>query len=128
MKILATNGVRITVENLYQSRYSKPTMGQYIFTYRITIENTNNFTVQLIRRHWNIKNAVGESKVVSGEGVIGKQPILKPGEKHQYVSWCPLSTPIGQMDGHYEMKAIPSGETLLVDIPTFHLVALNILN
>lgn len=123
MDTLITNDVRISVETFYQPIYSKPETGEYVFAYRITIENLNPFTVQLMRRHWVIFDSGLGHREVEGEGVVGKQPVLKPGDVHQYVSWCNLTTEIGSMQGAYEFQRIENGETFEVEIPEFRLIA-----
>jgi ApaG protein len=77
-----SEGVEISVEIFYQSDYSNPLNQEFMFAYRITIENHNNFTVKLLRRHWFIFDSNGEHREVEGEGVIGIQPVLKPGETY----------------------------------------------
>ena len=122
MDTLITNDVRISVEAFYQPNYSKPDAGEYVFAYRITIENLNPFTVQLLRRHWLIFDSAGERREVEGEGVIGKQPILQPGGVHQYVSWSNLNSEIGSMQGTYQFSRADTNEIFEVDIPVFRLI------
>lgn len=119
----ATSGVVISVECEYQPEYSNPENMHYMFAYRITIENTSNYTIQLISRHWDIFDSIGENKTVDGEGVVGTQPILAPGESHQYVSGCNLKSEIGYMQGHYTMKREMDDYHFQVDIPRFNLIA-----
>ena len=106
-----SEGVEISVEIFYQSDYSNPLNQEFMFAYRITIENHNNFTVKLLRRHWFIFDSNGEHREVEGEGVIGIQPILKPGETYQYVSGCNLKTEMGRMHGTYLMENQNNKET-----------------
>lgn len=122
MDTLITNDVRISVEAFYQPNYSKPDVGEFVFAYRITIENLNSFTVQLLRRHWHIFDSAGERREVEGEGVIGKQPILQPGGVHQYASWSNLSSEIGSMQGTYQFRRTDTDEMFDVDIPQFRLI------
>jgi len=128
MDTLITNDVRITVETFYQPAYSKPEANEYVFAYRITIENLNSFPVQLLRRHWIIFDSGLGHREVEGEGVVGKQPVLHPGESHQYVSWCNLVTDIGSMQGAYLFQRIDSDDKFDVDIPEFKLIAPYLLN
>lgn len=128
MDTLITNGIRISVEPFYQSQYSKPVEMQYIFAYRITIENLTDETVQLMRRHWVITDSTGVRREVNGEGVVGQQPVLAPGQQHQYVSWCHLTTGLGTMSGSYQMVGHMTHRQFEVDIPEFRMEALPILN
>ncbi|HLF35412.1 MAG TPA: Co2+/Mg2+ efflux protein ApaG [Cyclobacteriaceae bacterium] len=118
-----TQGVRVTVVIEYQGGYSIPAQGHYVFTYRITIENNSEHTIQLLRRHWHIHDATYDTREVEGEGVVGLQPILEPGEIHQYVSGCNLRSGIGKMYGTYLMERIVDGKKFHVTIPEFTLVA-----
>jgi len=104
----------------YLEADSSPSDSQYLWAYRVTIENQGRETVQLLSRHWMITNARGELTEVKGSGVIGKQPFLKPGERHAYTSAAPLNTPSGMMGGSYQMES-DSGERFDVEIPTFSL-------
>lgn len=117
-----SEGVEISVEIFYQSDYSNPLNQEFMFAYRITIENHNNFTVKLLRRHWFIFDSNGEHREVEGEGVIGIQPILKPGETYQYVSGCNLKTEMGRMHGTYLMENQHNKETFKVNIPSFDMI------
>lgn len=123
METRTTNGIRISVETFYQEDYSRPVEGKYIFAYRVTIENNSTQTVQLLRRHWYIVDSNGSVREVEGEGVIGQQPVLAPGESHQYVSWSHLMTDIGKMFGSYLMERVNDNEQFNVDIPEFRLIA-----
>lgn len=119
----ATSGVIISVETEYQTEYSNPENMHYMFAYRITIENTSSHTIQLVNRHWDIFDSIGENKTVDGEGVVGTQPVLAPGESHQYVSGCNLKSEIGYMQGFYTMKREMDDYYFKVDIPRFNLIA-----
>lgn len=116
-----TDGVRITVETGYEERYSDGDSANFVFTYRITIENTNDFPVQLLSRHWDIFDSNGEFTTVDGEGVVGKQPVLLPGEYYNYESACNLKTTIGKMSGYYNMIRVTDNKKLRVEIPEFEL-------
>ena len=114
-----TNGIKVSVETEYQPEYSNPTQQHFVFTYRITIENGSNHTIQLLRRHWHIHDAQNKLRDVEGEGVVGKQPVIEPGEHHQYVSGCNLKSGIGKMYGTYTMERIVDGREFKVVIPGF---------
>lgn len=114
-----TQGVRVSVETEYQPAYSNPSQLHHVFTYRITIENKSDFTIQLLRRHWHIKDAGFEAREVEGEGVVGQQPVLEPGQAHQYVSGCNLKSGLGKMSGTYLMERIMDGSQFFVVIPEF---------
>ena len=98
-----TRGVRVHVESEYAAERSQPSQNQWFFLYTITIANEGRETVQLLTRHWIITDATGRIEEVRGPGVVGKQPILKPGDSFTYTSGCPLGTPFGVMQGTYQM-------------------------
>ena len=98
-----TRGVRVQVQSQYAAERSDPARGQWFFLYTITISNDGAETVQLMTRHWIITDGNGKVEEVHGPGVVGKQPILKPGEAFEYTSGCPLTTPFGVMEGTYQM-------------------------
>ena len=100
-----TRGVRVQVQSQYAPERSDPTRSQWFFLYTITITNDGTETVQLLTRHWIITDGNGKVEEVRGPGVVGKQPILKPGEAFEYTSGCPLTTPFGLMEGTYQMVA-----------------------
>lgn len=118
-----TQGVKVTVETEYQPSYSSPSQYHYVFTYRITIENQSDFTIQLLRRHWHIHDAGFQAREVDGEGVVGQQPVLEPGQHHQYVSGCNLKSGIGKMVGTYLMERVVDGARFEVNIPEFCMIA-----
>ena len=115
-----TRGIAVSVEPTYLEANSSPGSSQYVWAYRVTIENQGLETVQLLSRHWMITNARGEFTEVKGPGVIGKQPLLKPGESYSYTSGAPLNTPSGMMGGSYQMES-DRGERFDIEIPTFSL-------
>lgn len=100
-----TRGVRVKVQSEYAAERSDPSNNQWFFLYTITIANEGTETVQLLTRHWIITDGAGHVEEVRGPGVVGKQPILKPGESFEYTSGCPLTTPFGTMEGMYQMIA-----------------------
>lgn len=99
-----TRGVRITVQPAYSTLESDPANNYYKFVYRIRIRNDSDRTVQLVSRHWIIVDANGERQEVRGGGVVGRQPVLEPGQAFEYASFCPLATPWGTMEGSYLMR------------------------
>ena len=117
-----SEGVKISVETFYQNDYNSPNDGEFMFAYRITIENRNDFPVKLHRRQWNIFESDGSNREVEGEGVVGVQPILKQGEKYQYVSGCNLRTEMGKMSGSYQMENLHSKNFFNVKIPSFEMM------
>ena len=117
-----TEGIKVTVETEYQPSYSSPSQYHYVFTYRITIENGGDFTIQLMRRCWHIYDAGFISREVEGEGVVGVQPILTPGERYQYVSGCNLRSEMGRMSGTYQMENVDTKHFFDVDIPAFEMI------
>lgn len=117
-----SEGVEVSVETFYQPDYSNPLSGEYMFAYRITIENHNSFPVKLHRRHWNIFDSNGSYREVEGEGVVGVQPTLNPGERYQYVSGCNLRTEMGKMHGSYTMENLNDKKSFEVNIPIFEMI------
>ena len=115
-----TKGIAVSVEPFYLDARSSPNDSQYFWAYRVTIENQGPETVQLLSRHWMISNARGELTEVKGPGVVGEQPVLKPGEIYEYTSGAPLDTPSGMMGGAYQMES-ESGDRFDIEIPTFSL-------
>jgi ApaG protein len=118
-----TEGVSITVETFYQPAQSNPLSSEFLFAYRITIENLSTMPVKLLRRHWYIVDSNGSFREVEGEGVVGQTPIIEPGENYQYVSAANLRSEIGKMYGNYQMENLYNKKLITVSIPEFHLVA-----
>lgn len=118
-----TEGVTISVETYYQPDYSNPVAGEYMFAYRITIENNNVFAVKLLHRYWYIFDSNGSNKEVDGEGVVGVQPVIQPGDQYQYVSGCSLKTEMGKMKGSYIMENLHNKKEFEVHIPAFEMIA-----
>ena len=98
-----TRGITVRVHVSYLPEQSEPDRGRWWWAYHIRIENDSPITVQLLTRHWIISDATGQVEEVTGEGVVGEQPVLRPGESFQYTSGCPLKTPTGVMRGTYQM-------------------------
>lgn len=115
-----TRQIEVTVEPQFLPERSLPDKQQFFWTYTITIVNSGNETVQLKTRHWIITDDTGRSQEVRGDGVIGEQPVLGPGERFEYTSGVPLTTPSGFMTGRYQMVN-DSGERFEIDIPLFSL-------
>tara|TARA_B100000029_G_C16844550_1_gene693113 strand:- start:27 stop:419 length:393 start_codon:yes stop_codon:yes gene_type:complete len=115
-----TKSINITVNPYYLEEQSEPNEQHFVWAYQITINNLGSESVQLKNRFWKITDSNGIRHEVKGEGVVGEQPILKPGEKFEYTSGTPLSTPSGFMEGHYEMVT-KNGKKFDASIPTFSL-------
>jgi ApaG protein len=115
-----TRNIRVSVLPVYIDERSLPAANRYFWAYRVTIENLGDTTVQLVSRYWNIVDANGRIEEVRGAGVVGEQPILNPGDRFEYTSGCPLTTPSGFMRGTYQMTS-PSGDRFDVAIPAFPL-------
>jgi ApaG protein len=123
MPFKVTAGVKVSVECFYQPDYSNPSNGEFMFAYRITIENGNPYAIKLMRRHWHIFDSNMQRREVEGEGVVGVQPVIQPSEIYQYVSGCNLRTEMGKMHGTYEMIDLDSQRTFTVNIPEFVMIA-----
>jgi len=115
-----TRGIRVTVTPRFVEEESSPNEGRFFFAYTVEITNLNTEQVQLRARYWRIVDGLGHVQEVRGAGVVGKQPILGPGETFTYTSGCPLNTPDGTMEGIYTMVAA-NGETFEATIPAFSL-------
>ncbi|WOD42336.1 Co2+/Mg2+ efflux protein ApaG [Hwangdonia lutea] len=118
-----TSGIKISVETNFEGSFYKNYKIQYAFGYTVTIENQSKDSVQLYARHWEIMDALNNVETVTGEGVIGEKPVLKPGESHTYSSGCLLTSPFGAMKGHYHMVNFTTTKKFQVTIPTFKLSA-----
>lgn len=123
MPIAITHDIKIVVETAYQNNRLNNFEGNHMFAYRITIENQSDFTIRLLRRHWFITDINNVSQEVEGEGVIGQQPIIEPGNSHQYVSGCSIQSDFGKMQGNYLMERQIDGKQFYVEIPEFKLIA-----
>lgn len=123
-----TEGVRVEVQTTWMQTRSNPLLGHFVFAYKVCITNESPYVVQLLRRRWIITDGFGEKRHVSGEGVIGEQPVLHPGESHEYISGCNFTTPEGQMKGHYVMLREVDGEEFKVRIPRFQMFVPYLLN
>jgi ApaG protein len=115
-----TQGIRVTVECRYAPEYSQPQRNQWFFLYTIQIANEGKEQVQLLSRHWVIRDATGRVEEVRGPGVVGETPVLEPGESFEYTSGCPLTTPFGSMEGSYQMVT-EKGERFEAEVARFAL-------
>lgn len=118
-----SEGINISVESYFQPEYSNPVNNEFMFAYRVTIENNNIFPVKILRRHWHIYDSNSTVREVEGEGVVGVQPRINPGESYQYVSGCNLRTELGKMYGSYLVEDINRNTTFDVIIPAFVMTA-----
>lgn len=128
MNSIITHGIEISVKTHYYAPQSDPKNNQYFFVYEITIVNKSEYTVKLLKRHWNITDAFGEKREVDGEGVVGETPSLEPGESFSYNSGCDFTTEIGKMNGFYTMKKLVDQFEFKVLIPEFVMVIPSKLN
>lgn len=122
MNTAITKGVQIQVKTNFRPDLSHPLDSNYFFNYHITIENHNHYSVQLLHRDWYIFDSLNAPNFVSGEGVIGEQPILQPGEKFTYTSGCDLFSEFGFMKGFYTFKNLETHKLFEVLVPTFYLM------
>ncbi len=127
MSSALTNGILVTVTSEYLPDRSSPAARRFAFAYTVEIKNQGSETAQLRTRHWIITDAHGEVQEVRGEGVVGAQPILGPGEAFEYTSWCVLTTPSGSMRGTYQMVS-GKGQGFDADIGLFRLAMPHSLN
>jgi len=118
-----SGGVKVTVETFYQPEYSNPLNSEFMFAYKITIENNNSFPVRLLRRHWHIYDSNGSIREVEGDGVVGIQPLISPSASYQYISGCNLRSEMGKMSGTYLIENVNNHRTFNVAIPAFELHA-----
>ena len=120
MSTALTNGIMVTVKSEYIPERSSLSSRQYAFAYTVRIENQGEETAQLRIRHWIITDGNGSVQEVRGDGVVGAQPLLRPGENFEYTSWCVLATPSGMMRGTYQMVT-DRGQSFDADIAPFRL-------
>ena len=122
MKKNKENNIKINIQGEYVPELSRNEDSLFYFSYKVKIHNMGSNKVQLLSRHWDIKDGLGRKKVVDGEGVIGKKPFICPGEFYEYKSYCPLKTEFGSMDGFYTMKD-EDGNLFKTLIPNLGLVS-----
>jgi ApaG protein len=123
-----SEGVNISVETFYEASYSNNVNSEFMFAYRITIENKNDFPVRLISRHWYIFDSNGSKREVEGDGVIGEQPIIEPRKLYQYISGCNLKSEMGSMHGTYLFENLHNKKTFHATIPLFEMFVPHKLN
>lgn len=122
-----TRGIRVQVESAYVAERSEPRENYFFFAYRVSIANEGGDTAQLISREWIITDSDGNTERVVGPGVVGEQPLLKPGESFEYTSFCPLRTSFGSMQGAYTMRTL-NGDTFEAHIAPFDLAVPGVVN
>lgn len=115
-----THEIKVTVIPAYLEHHSEPEENRYVWAYTVQLENHGDEPVQLVNRYWHITDAYGRAQEVRGPGVVGEQPILKPGEIFQYTSGTSLETPSGIMMGSYEMSG-EKGRRFSIEVPAFSL-------
>ena len=120
MYTATTRAIQVTVKPQYLPDQSDPAKSQFVWAYQVRIENKGNVAVQLRSRHWKITDGLGRFQEVKGPGVVGKTPLLRPGDAFEYTSGTPLATPSGFMSGSYQMVS-ESGENFDIEIPPFSL-------
>ncbi|MCG6986902.1 MAG: Co2+/Mg2+ efflux protein ApaG [Gemmatimonadetes bacterium] len=118
----ATEGIRVRVEPYFSPAESSPAEGTFVFAYHIEVANEGDVAAQLLFRHWLIHDAAGDDTEVDGEGVVGLQPRLHPGESHSYRSFCVLTSPSGYMEGYYTFERAGGGR-FRVEVPRFDFTA-----
>ncbi|HZW78516.1 MAG TPA: Co2+/Mg2+ efflux protein ApaG [Flavobacteriaceae bacterium] len=123
-----TRGIKISVTSHFKGNFLKGRQMQYVFSYRIQIENRSNQAIQLLSRYWEIKDSLNHSIYVQGEGVVGRQPIIQPGEVYAYTSGCILKSTTGSMEGYYTMTDMETETLFTIPIPKFQLIAGYMLN
>lgn len=121
MSAAVTEGIKVSVSSQYVPHQSVPQSKRYVFAYTVRIENSGELTAQLKSRHWVITDGNGKVEEVRGPGVVGQQPMLRPGEHFEYTSGCVLETPRGTMEGSYQMRC-PDGRTFDARIAAFDLL------
>lgn len=128
---LTTQEVTISVESFFQESYSNSLEEKFIYAYHIRITNAGSLPVQLLNRTWMVTDGAGERRFVKGEGVVGQQPNILPGQTYEYTSWVQFQTPMGTMEGSYGMVRIHDNgqeEHFSVEVPRFLLLAPEVLN
>ena len=113
-----TSGIRITVRPSFLAEQSRPSFGRFVFAYHVRIENVGSQPAQLVSRRWEIHDSIGEDSTVEGEGVVGEQPVVRPGGVHEYSSYCVLKSPEGHMEGAYRFVRA-DGTTFEALVPRF---------
>ena len=122
MYTATTKDIKIVVDPRFEDGHSKPDNAEFVFSYTIQVFNQSDSPVQLISRQWIIFDAIGQKRKVEGDGVIGQQPIINPGQTFTYSSWCPLASEMGYMRGLYTMVNLETTEVFDVEVPKFNLI------
>ena len=122
MNSIITHGIEISVQTRYYAPQSDPKHNHYFFVYEITITNKSDYTVKLLKRHWDITDGFGDKREVDGDGVVGETPTIEPGDSFSYNSGCDFSSEIGKMSGYYIMKKLVDQSEFNVLIPEFVMV------
>jgi len=128
MVVAVTSGVKVMVQAKFEKALSSIPNHSFVFSYTVTIENQNEFPVQLLRRHWFVCDAASVSREIEGPGVIGEQPVIDPGTSFTYTSACDLLSPFGTMIGYYSMQVRGEQSTFAAHVPEFKLFAEHALN
>ncbi len=118
-----TKGIKISATTSFEGTYFKNYRIHFAFSYHITIENQSKDSVQLYSRHWKVSDALNKKEIIDGEGVVGKKPVIKPGESYTYTSGCLLLSPFGAMQGYFNMINFTTTKIFRVVIPNFKLSA-----
>lgn len=119
---IRTHNIEVSVEVKYWPQHSMPKENHYFFVYFITIQNKSDQSIQLIKRHWDIYDSIGEKRKVDGDGVVGETPVIEPGGKFEYNSGCNLTSEMGFMTGYYTLINLIDGKEFQVEIPKFNLI------
>jgi ApaG protein len=119
MVTAVTNGIQVSVRCRFEAVHSDVRAGNYVYSYRVTIENGGAVAVRLQRRHWHINDSLAPPQEVEGPGVVGETPVIAPGESYTYSSACNLRSSLGRMEGSYLMERIGDGSFFRVAIPLF---------
>ncbi|MBS1647209.1 MAG: Co2+/Mg2+ efflux protein ApaG [Bacteroidetes bacterium] len=117
-----TSGVEVSVQTQYSATHSKPHFGRYFFLYTISIKNKNNYSIQLLKRHWDIYDSTGEFNQLSGKGVVGVQPVIEPNQIYTYTSGCSFKSDAGKMSGFYTMLRLFDEKEFEIKIPEFVMI------
>lgn len=131
MTSLTTQDITVSAQSTYQRQYSDPFKERFVYAYRIRVQNDSGRSIQLLSRAWEVIDATGGRRFVEGEGVVGQQPLILPGQSYEYTSWVQFETPLGAMRGSYVMQRTDRRgreELIQVEVPRFLHVCPDILN
>jgi len=118
----STHNIEVSVDVRYWPQHSIPRENHYFFVYFITIVNKGEHSVQLLKRHWDIFDSIGDHRTVEGDGVVGETPVIEPGQKFEYNSGCNLISEIGYMKGYYTLMRLFDEKEFIVEIPRFEMI------